>query len=164
MNENIDLTNILNNCPKDWKFYSVVHGDVYFRRFYSLDKILFTYNKDAEYDNDLITDNYGKLADTGECIVFPSKDQRDWSKFDAPWYKKDKFDPNTFQPFDRVIVRDVIGQNWECGIFSHIEERDDYKFMCTGSCYCFCIPYNEHTKHLVGTTDEAPEYYRYWEE
>ena len=79
MNENIDLTKILKDCPKDWKFYSVVHGDVEFSRFYSLDKILFTYNKDAEYDNDLITDNYGKLVDTGECIVFPSKDQRDWS-------------------------------------------------------------------------------------
>lgn len=163
MNENIDLTKILKNCPKDWKFYSVVHGDVEFRRFYSLDKILFTYNKDAEYDNDLITDNYGKLVDTGECIVFPSKDQRDWSKFDAPWYKKDRFDTHTLQPFDRVIVRDVIDQNWECGIFSHIEERDDYQFMCTGSCYCFCIPYNEHTKHLIGTTNEAPEYYRYWD-
>ena len=25
------------------------------------------------------------------------------------------------------------------------------------------IPYNDETKHLVGTTDEAPEYYRYWE-
>ena len=164
MNENIDLTKILKNCPKDWKFYSVVHGYVEFSRFYSLDKILFTYNKDAEYDNDLITDNYGKLVDTGECIVFPSKDQRDWSKFDAPWYKKDRFDTHTLQPFDRVIVRDVIDQNWECGIFSHIEERDDYKFVCTGTCYCFCIPYNEHTKHLVGTTDEAPEYYRYWED
>ena len=26
------------------------------------------------------------------------------------------------------------------------------------------IPYNDETKHLVGTTDEAPEYYRYWED
>ena len=28
----------------------------------------------------------------------------------------------------------------------------------------YCIPYNEDTKHLVGTTEEAPEYYRYWED
>ena len=26
------------------------------------------------------------------------------------------------------------------------------------------IPYNDETKHLVGTTDEAPEFYRYWED
>ena len=25
------------------------------------------------------------------------------------------------------------------------------------------IPYNDETKHLIGTTEEAPEYYRYWE-
>lgn len=28
----------------------------------------------------------------------------------------------------------------------------------------FCIPYNDDTKHLVGTKEEAPEYYRYWED
>ena len=27
-----------------------------------------------------------------------------------------------------------------------------------------CIPYNNDTKHLVGTTEEAPEHYRYWDE
>ena len=26
------------------------------------------------------------------------------------------------------------------------------------------IPYNDETKHLVGTTDEAPEFYKYWED
>ena len=30
----------------------------------------------------------------GECLLFPSKDQRDWSKFTAPWYKPDKKDKN----------------------------------------------------------------------
>ena len=30
--------------------------------------------------------------------------------------------------------------------------------------YDFCIPYNDDTKQLVGTADEAPEYYRYWED
>lgn len=30
MNENIDLTEILKDCPKGWKFYSSVYGDVEF--------------------------------------------------------------------------------------------------------------------------------------
>ena len=30
--------------------------------------------------------------------------------------------------------------------------------------YDKCIPYNDETKHLLGTSDEAPEYYRYWED
>ena len=30
MNENIDLTKILKNCPKGWKFYSLIYGEVKF--------------------------------------------------------------------------------------------------------------------------------------
>ena len=39
-----------------------------------------------------------------------------------------------------------------------------YKYVTENSAYWKCIPYNDDTKHLVGTTDEAPEYYKYWEE
>ena len=74
-----------------------------------------------------------------------------------------RFDPNTLQPFDRVLARDTKKQKWDCGIFSYIDERDEFKFNCSGNCYCLCIPYDENTKHLVGTNDDAPEYYRYWE-
>ena len=31
MNENIDLTKILKDCPKGWKFYSSVFGEVEFK-------------------------------------------------------------------------------------------------------------------------------------
>ena len=27
----------------------------------------------------------------------------------------------------------------------------------------YCIPYNEETENLIGTKDEVPEFYRYWE-
>ena len=170
-NESLDLAKILKDCPKGWKFYSVVHGDVEFLRFYSLDEILFTYNKDAEYENDLVTDNYGKLVDTGECIVFPSKDQRDWSKFTAPWYnpeeqseqkveywaKIERFDVSTPKPFDKVLVRDCPEDEWMIGFFSHIS---GCKKVCDSLSWSFVIPYNDETKHLVGTNEEEPEYYR----
>lgn len=39
-----------------------------------------------------------------------------------------------------------------------------YIYVTTGSSYKYCIPYNNKTKHFVGTTDEAPKYYRYWED
>ena len=99
----------------------------------------------------------------GECVLFPSKDQRDWSKFTAPWYKKDKFDPKTLKPFDKVIVKGSE-LKWVCGIFSHYDKTKSMPYICIGWFYDVCIPYNDDTKHLVGTTDEAPEYYRYWEE
>ena len=88
---------------------------------------------------------------------------RDWSKFEAPWYKKERFNPHTLQPFDKVLVRDMKVQDWDCGLFTCIYENEVFPFACHGNCYKFCIPYNDDTKHLVGNNDEAPEYYRYWE-
>ena len=97
----------------------------------------------------------------GECTLFPSREQRDWSKFKP---KKPKFDPKTLQAFDRVLVRDNC-QHWCCDLFSHIVKKEPtYHYLCVGSEFEYCIPYNDDTKHLVGTTEEAPEYYRYWED
>ena len=163
MNENIDLTKILKDCPKGWKFYSDIYDEVTFWGF-----------SDLVYPRQLSTKNHGVklLSEKGEeiignkkCILFPSKEQRDWSKFTAPWYKKEKFDPKTLNAFDKVIVRNLQNNTWRIQYFSHIDERFKlYPFYCMGNNYAYCIPCNEETKHLVGTTDEAPEYYRYWED
>ena len=164
MNENIDLTRILKDCPEGFPLYSTIYGDVTFSRIINND-IQFTYSYKTAcgtYKCKGYVNLKGNPSDSynGECTLFPSKDQRDWSKFTALWYKKDKFDPKTLKPFDRVLVRDRDVEHWICGLFSHIV-NDEY--LCVGSCYKHCIPYNDDTKHLVGTKDEAPEYYRYWE-
>ena len=79
--------------------------------------------------------------------------------------KKEKFDPKTLKAFDKVLVRSEKVFNWNCSLFSNIDDFDSkYPFTCLGLYYRFCIPYNDDTKHLVGTTDEAPEFYRYWED
>ena len=162
MNENIDLTKILKDCPKGWKFYSSVYGDVSFQGIADLVYPIQVSNKRA---GEVLLSEKGRfLIGVGECILFPSKDQRDWSKFTAPWYKKEKFDPKTLKPFDKVLVSDEHHTRWRCSFFSHIVDQFHYKYFTSDSCYKFCIPYNDDTKHLVGTTDEAPEYYRYWED
>ena len=159
MNENIDLTKILKDCPMGWKLYSSIHGEVQFGYINNGDFPIVVELSDSS-DVDFTKD--GKLYSDydGECVLLPSKDQRDWSKFTAPWYKKEKFDPKTLKAFDRVLVRDRDIEHWICNLFSHII-NDEY--LCIGSCFIYCIPYNDDTKHLVGTKEEAPEYYRYWE-
>ena len=164
MNENIDLTKILKNCPNGTELYSLVHGEVEFQR----SNYSFTYPILVRLENGIVesfTSN-GKLFENynGECILFPSREERDWSKFTAPWYKKDKFDPNTLKPFDKVLVRDNASHTWKCNLFSNIIKDGSYPYKCVGNVYTYCIPYNDNTKHLVGTTEEAPEYYRYWED
>ena len=72
-----------------------------------------------------------------------------------------KFDPKTLQPYDKVIARLHQGI-WCCELFSFIEESTNL-IKCCGAYYTHCVPYNDDTKHLIGTTNEAPEYYRYWE-
>ena len=162
MNEKIDLTKILKDCPKGWKLYSSVYGDVSFQGIGDLVHPIQVSNKRAGVV--LLSEKGRFLIGVGECILFPSKDQRDWSKFTAPWYKKEKFDPKTLKPFDKVLVSDEHHTRWRCNFFSHIVDQFSYKYFTSDSCYKFCIPYNDDTKHLVGTTEEAPEYYRYWED
>ena len=164
MNENIDLTKILKNCPKGTKLYSLVHGEVEFQQI----ELGFTYPIVIKLKAGLIErlHSNGKLLNNynGECILFPSHKQRDWSKFTAPWYKKEKFDPKTLKPFDKVMVCNDNCYEWVCTIFSHKGDDCRYPYNTSRGAYVRCIPYNDDTKHLVGTTDEAPEYYRYWED
>ena len=162
MNEKIDLTKILKDCPKGWKLYSSVYGDVSFQGIGDLVYPIQVSNKRAGVV--LLSEKGRFLIGVGECILFPSKDQRDWSKFTAPWYEKERFDPKTLKPFDKVLVSDEHHTRWCCSFFSHIVDQFQYKYFTSDSCYKFCIPYNDDTKHLVGTTEEAPEYYRYWED
>ena len=316
MNNNIDLTKILKDCPKGWKLYTPIFGEVEFS----------SIEKDCTYPIILSVQEGGSATFTGlvkftkegcfftestdvECLLFPSKEQRDWSKFTASWYKKlvepkfkvgdwiissvlgtariigvndsneyqleyidskqkfssidyvnyaydkwtiqdakdgdiirlgtvtaifkkyisqekcicycsfckdggfeipiengednvygcynatpvtkeqcdsfmkvmnddgyewdikkkelnkkKKFNPKTLKPFDKVLVRDKSCYNWMCELFSYIKTESEFKYWCISNGYKYCIPYNDDTKHLVGTTEEAPEYYRYWED
>lgn len=161
MNETLNLVEILKDCPKGTKLYSTIFGEVEFGFIedHSTYPIVLILNGGHEY-----LTSEGKLFNQfdGECILFPSKEQRDWSKFKV---KKHKFDHKTLKSFDRVMVRDGNNEAWFCTIFSHLQSKDcGYPYNTASGIYVYCIPYNDDTKHLVGTTDEAPEYYRYWED
>ena len=180
MNENIDLTQILKDCPKGTKFYSSLHGDLLYSCMYvssSASKITFIKpDSTSMADGTPITVDYYRdgryYPNQGECTIFPSIDQRDWSKFSAPWYKHEekketkRFNPNTLKMFDKVIVRKAYVLYWSCDLFAYnyIDFNGDNKSVCIGDNYSYCIPYNDDTKHLVGTKDEAPDYYQYWKD
>ena len=290
MNENLNLVEILKECPKGTKLYTPIWGEVVF--------IEVRKNKNCLYPiciNTNAASSYTYLAKDGrylinreesECILFPSKDQRDWSKFTAPWlekqdkksswkpskeemdvlyslsyitneydeYKEDvithlyqdlkreffndssyenmfsldnkeddmrristiqvleyarsldaynqygkadidkniawlkkqgetspilsnssntgknkpKFDPKTLQPFDKVLVRRG-SENCDVWFPDFVSSQPDDTnnktlCMCIMEDIAMVIPYNDDTKHLNGTAEEAPEFYRYWED
>lgn len=59
-----------------------------------------------------------------------------------------------FKPFDKVLGRNEKDDVWEAELFSHYREESQYPFRCIGFSRKYCIPYNEKTAHLLGTTDD----------
>lgn len=59
-----------------------------------------------------------------------------------------------FKPFDKVLGRNDKDDVWEAELFSHYREESQYPFRCIGFARKYCIPYNEETAHLLGTTDD----------
>lgn len=266
MNENLNLVEILKDCPKGTKLYSLIYGDVELEKIsndendkYPIFIRLHANTIDCVAKDGRYLGNYD-----GECVLFPSRTQRDWSKFNPKneelvppcefkdgdilsyqcrrlknrtiyiyryderfntayyvalsgdvnetfridnkggWalngysdtarfateeekqklfdaikengYKwnaetktlekliKSKFDPKTLKEFDKVLVKDDGDWIWRVDIISvPADYNDNIPYLIGDNDFDWIIPYNDDTKHLVGTTDEAPEYYRYWE-
>lgn len=72
------------------------------------------------------------------------------------------------KPFDKVLVKYDSYSKWGIDFF----ERYDYNsknntpgpYICLSSSTHYCIPYNDETKHLLGTTDDCPKKYKTWED
>ena len=170
MNENIDLTKILEGCPVGTKFYSSIYGKVDFSRIISDDYgkcpiELMGYNK---YTHSIIAvycekDGTFSCDYKGECTLFPFEDQRDWSKFERFWDKPklERFKFTALKPFDKVLVRNSSKDGWRVDLFGHID--GNHKCHCTNT-WNMCVPYNDDTKHLLATNVDCPDYYKWWEE
>lgn len=255
MNKNLNLVDILKDCPRGTKLYSTIHGEVEFEKIItdSIYSIVFTHRDivGERYIDYVTEDGRHRIRYCGECTLFPSKDQRDWSKFkveiemvdgefyycslfnsvndsiyihrkyegykteyyvkldlfdfallenciitthkgyikelrkatdeekemffnflqkhDYKWDEEKKklvkietkFNISTLQPFDRVLVRNGNDNKWTCAIYAFKE--NDKIFRCENYGWTQCIPYNDETKHLVGTTKMPPKKYINWE-
>ena len=153
MNENINLCQILKDCPKGTKLWSPIWGDITFEKIDAFDGLVYVLKHKGVH----IILNNGKFDADGECIIFPSKDQRDWSKFKAPIKR---FNPEEFKPFDKVLLRIDERDIWQPDFFGY---KDGNCITCVTYGNVRCIPYNEETKYLAGKRDDCPEYYKWWD-
>jgi hypothetical protein len=148
----MNIAEILKKCPKGTKLYSLVHGEVTLENIISIGK----------YPIEVVSDDGGLKYYTkdglvfanfpnGECVLVPSKNQRDWSKFGV----SDKETKPQFKPFDKVLVRDRDDRKWGCDFFCHLGDKEGV-FVCISSWWRQCIPY-EGNEHLLGTTKKPEE-------
>lgn len=122
-------------------------------------EVIATLVQKADNERMLACDEYGRPCGNpdAECCVFPSKYNRDWSTFEAT----PRYDISELKPFDKVLRRSARKEAWAIDFFSHY--NDNLKcFVCHPYGWEECVPYNEETKHLLDTMDEAPEFYRTW--
>lgn len=155
MNENINLCEILKDCQKGEKLYATFLGDVKFVDIINETILVESWTtKIYHFFSD------GRYELNGELVLFPSRDQRDWSKF-VPLSKR--FNPKEFKPFDKVLAKNRFSSKWTCTFFSYTDNNVSFPVYCSGGYFKVCIPYNEETKHLIGTNEDCPEYYKWWE-
>lgn len=234
MNNKINIAEILKDCPKGTKLYTPLFGEVTFDSIdidekypivvYKLDGMKTSFNEEGHYT----------AYPNSECVLFPSSEMRDWTKFfkrgdvvrsiddgaqavfkgwesddytsfyasivhqaevdewdedivfavesfykeyeefargfivDAEEHYNGKYNPDTlqvepvkstcpFKSFDKVLVRDDDEKKWRASLFAYYDENAKYPYVCIPYVHTQCIPYNEHTAHLLGTTDPYTE-------
>lgn len=234
MENNINIAEILKDYSKGTKLYSPLFGKV------TLEEVNINIPVPIKVIDSL--NNYNCFFKTGlyynranaECLLFPSSEMRDWTKFfkrgdvvyskagkicaifegwvnddytefnttinfyvdDASYGEEEicytncfvkasdeeratfianaekhyngKYNPETlqvepikpecpFKPFDKVLVRYNDEMVWKADYFSHYKDNNDYHYCCIGNSYRDCIPFNDQTAHLLGTTDPYTE-------
>lgn len=146
----MNIAEILKNCPKGLKLYSSIHGEVELVCVNEYSDRYPIYCK-AKNGKDVTFTSDGRILleyPDAECVLFPSKDQRDWSKFGVTDQVTDQKQETELKPFDKVLVRNNDDDEWVCDIFSHIDELAFY--YCVGTRWEQCIPY-EGNEHLLET-------------
>lgn len=140
----MNIAEILKDCPKGTKLYSPLFGEIKFEQITD-NNIIVIFKPDYGHYRFHPDWRYWKYDDA-ECLLFPSKDNRDWSTFKVP---KKEYE---FKPFDKVLIRDDNDMAWCCAIFSNII-GGEYKYQIAGgSFWKQCIPY-EGNEHFLGTMD-----------
>lgn len=144
----MNIAEILKKYPKGTKLYSPLYGEIELVSVYDKKYPIVCSHKvnNVEYYRTFTEE--GKCRDyNAELMLYPSRDQRDWSKFRVTEQKT----KHQFKPFDRVLVRDRNDREWGCDFFSHIAE--DNRYICIYSWWKQCIPY-EGNEHLLNTTNK----------
>lgn len=137
METKINIVEILKDKPKGTKLYSSACGKCKLEEVDDKSFKISFYNSKFSFmkRGEGYLDKNGQLYDDGECVVFPSKEMRDWSKF--AWQKGDilvnannthvifeKFENDTYTTF---VGRHIIGKHYFDG-----DDESEYTYIPKG--------------------------------
>ena len=112
-------------------------------------------NDDSFYKKDFYTARQSTEEEQKQLFDALAKENKAWDSVKKQIVDlKPKWTP---KPFDRVVTRVDDDAIWTANIFSHIDSYGEYNTIgCVGG-YPYCLPYNEETAKLIGTTKEWKE-------
>ena len=134
----MNISEILKRLPSGTKIYSVIHGkevELASIKENSDRPILVKEHPTSKFLESFYPD--GSICKGGECLLFPSKDKREWVKA-------------TFglKPFDRVLAKETKDDVWEIEFFSSYTDNDTRPYLCLLGTYGYCIPFEGNEMYL----------------
>ena len=115
------------------------------------------------------------MANSTITVLRPATDEEKQRLFDAMakegkrWNAEKKVvedipKPHEFKKGEPVLVRTEYGRDWKLRAYVELSSIPDAKFGKYGVTdgrvnlfYRFCLPYNEKTMHLLGTSEDYKE-------
>ena len=128
MEQKLNLVEILKNIPEGTELYTLIYGTVKLVRVKKNDELFpitvkmlngqeLSFTKDGKYS----------LVSEGECILFPSKENRDWQNFKADYYAFSVGDYVQSKNSGGCFKINNINEN--LGIYSIVELVSDRKIQ-----------------------------------
>lgn len=150
MEQKLNIAKILKNKPRGTKLYSMIHGKCSFEAVTDeIFKINFCTSKfGLTQSGECTLIKFGNMYDGGECIIFPSKEMRDWKKFS--WKKGDVLISN-----DGYI--EVIFDKWYDDTYTsfyckyYLNSEDKNKIVYYEEFLCTTAKYSLEDKNTVQT-------------
>lgn len=150
MEQKLNIAEILKNKPRGTKLYSMIHGKCSFEAVTDeIFKINFCTSKfGLTQSGECTLIKFGNMYDGGECIIFPSKEMRDWEKFS--WKKGDVLISS-----DGSI--EVIFDKWYDDTYTsfyckhYLNSEDKNKIVYYEEFLCTTVRYSLEDKNAVQT-------------
>ena len=157
MEQKLNIAKILKNKPRGTKLYSMIHGECTFEAVTDeIFKINFCTSKfGLTQSGECTLIKFGNMYDGGECIIFPSKEMRDWSKFS--WKKGDVLKNTAYE--ERVIFDGFLNDDYTYFKGKHpLDCSNKFNITYHEECNCFTDNYR------LESTDAAQTYIKTIEE